>query len=50
LILAVLEVRGVACDADTEARVRNSEDLAALERWARRAREVNRCSELFEDA
>lgn len=49
LILAVLDVRGVALDADDEARVRGCEAMESLERWARRAREVDVGSELFEE-
>lgn len=47
LILTVLEVRGIAVDGDTEARVRSCESLATLQHWARRAREVAQARELF---
>ncbi|PRQ06020.1 hypothetical protein [Enhygromyxa salina] len=50
LIFALLDVRGVACEADSEARLRACEDIAVLERWADRAREVTDVSALFEDA
>ncbi|KIG12070.1 hypothetical protein DB30_02067 [Enhygromyxa salina] len=50
LVLALLEVRGVECDAASEARIRACEEHATLERWGRRAREVTHASALFEDA
>ncbi|WP_181233673.1 hypothetical protein [Enhygromyxa salina] len=46
LIFALLEVRGVAVDPDSEARVRRCQDLETLERLARRAREVETAAEL----
>jgi hypothetical protein len=47
MILAMLEVRGLAVDADTAKRVRSCGDLREIERWARRAREVEFAVELF---
>jgi hypothetical protein len=47
MILAMLEVRGLAVDADTATRVRSCGDLREIERWARRAREVEFAVELF---
>lgn len=47
LILAMLEVRGVPVDQDSEARIK-SETLPTLERWASASRQVARVSELFE--
>jgi hypothetical protein len=47
LILTVLEVRGVTVDDETSARIRRCRDLRKLERWARRAREVELAAELF---
>lgn len=48
LILAVLEIRGVTVDARSEAHIRDCEELAVLERWGRRVREVASASELCE--
>lgn len=47
MILTILEVRGIAVDGDTEARVRSCESLATLQHWSRRAREVTHADELF---
>lgn len=47
MILAMLEVRGLAVDADTATRVRSCGDLREIERWAQRAREVEFARELF---
>jgi hypothetical protein len=47
MILTVLDVRGIIVDDDTAARVRSCVDLPELERWARRAREVDRAAQLF---
>lgn len=48
LIVAVLEVRDIAIDATTLARIRAERDLPTLERWATAARKVTRASQLFE--
>ena len=48
VILAVLDVRGVAVDADVEAEIRSCESLDTLQAWARRAREISQARELFE--
>ncbi|PRQ03872.1 flagellar assembly protein H [Enhygromyxa salina] len=50
MILAILEVRGVPQDPASEARIRGCEELPTLQTWARRAREVARASELFDEA
>jgi hypothetical protein len=47
LILAVLDVRGVAVDAASMARIRAERALPTLERWAVQAREVTKVSQLF---
>jgi hypothetical protein len=47
LILAMLEVRGIATDPDSKARI-ESAALPILERWALASRKVARVSELFE--
>jgi hypothetical protein len=47
MVLALLEVRGILVDDDTAAHVRSCDDLVELERWARRAREVDRAAQLF---
>jgi hypothetical protein len=48
LIFAVLEVRGIAIDPSSAARIRAEQTLRTLERWAAAAREVTRVSALFE--
>jgi hypothetical protein len=48
LILAVLEVRGIAVDAASRARIRAEPALPTLERWAIAAREITEISQLFE--
>jgi hypothetical protein len=48
LILAVLEVRGIAVDAASRARIRAEPALPTLERWAIAAREITQISQLFE--
>jgi GNAT superfamily N-acetyltransferase len=48
LILAVLDVRGIAVDAANTARIRAERALPTLERWAAEAREVTKVSQLFE--
>jgi hypothetical protein len=48
MIIAVLEVRGLTLDPDSEARIRSCNSLDSLQRWARQAREVARPVELFE--
>lgn len=48
LILAVLDVRGLAVDAASTDRIRAERALPTLERWAIEAREVTRVSQLFE--
>lgn len=47
MVLALLEVRGILVDDDTAAHVRSCDDLVELERWARRAREVDRAAQVF---
>jgi GNAT superfamily N-acetyltransferase len=47
LILAVLDVRGIAVDATSMARLRAEQALPTLERWAIEAREVTQVSQLF---
>jgi hypothetical protein len=47
LILAVLDVRGIAVDAASLARIRAERALPTLERWAAEAREVSKVSQLF---
>lgn len=47
-ILAILEVRGVAVDRDSAARIRAETSLEILERWAVAAKEVQQVSELFD--
>lgn len=48
LILAVLEVRGLAVDAASKRRIRAERALPTLERWAVEARTVTRVSQLFD--
>jgi GNAT superfamily N-acetyltransferase len=48
LILAVLDVRGIAVDPTSAARIRAEQALPTLERWALAVREVPRASALFE--
>ncbi|WP_146156213.1 hypothetical protein [Enhygromyxa salina] len=49
LILALLEVRGIAVDRAAEARIRGCEALVTLQSWARGAREVSDVHALFEE-
>jgi hypothetical protein len=48
LVLAVLDVRGVAVDPVSAARIRAEQSLPILERWSVAAREIGRISELFD--
>ncbi len=48
LILAVLEVRGIAIDKASRSRIRAETKLPTLERWAAASRRVARVTELFE--
>ncbi len=48
LILAILDVRGIAIDRASRARIRAEKDLSVLARWAAGARKVKQVSELFE--
>jgi hypothetical protein len=48
LILAVLEARGIAVDADAVAHILAEQALPTLERWALAAREVTQVAQLFE--
>jgi hypothetical protein len=48
LILTVLDVRGVAVDPVSAARIRAEQSLPTLERWTVAAREIGRISELFD--
>jgi hypothetical protein len=50
LTLALLADRGVAVDAASEAQIRECEDLAQLQRWARRAAQATDVSGLFDGA
>jgi hypothetical protein len=47
VILAALDVRGVAVDADVEAQIRSCESLDTLQAWARRALVVSQARELM---
>jgi hypothetical protein len=47
MIFAALEVREIAVDDDTAARIRNCADLRKLQRWARRALQVESAAQLF---
>jgi hypothetical protein len=48
-LLDVLELRGLAVDEDTRARVLAQTDLATLERWYARAKQVDSIAALFAD-
>jgi flagellar biosynthesis/type III secretory pathway protein FliH len=48
MILAMLEVRGIAVDAASKSRIQTEKRTSTLERWASAAREVEHVTELFE--
>lgn len=50
MIFALLEVRGITIDDATATRIRSCDDLPELERWARRAREIEFAAQLFTPA
>ncbi|MCA9680771.1 MAG: hypothetical protein KC457_01145 [Myxococcales bacterium] len=50
LIFTILDLRGITVDPESASRIRETEPLSLLERWARLAREIEAVPELFDAA